>query len=66
MIILLDDTKNLMVYFTKLHSLNNRMHQLEIEESVFVVDENVHLQKKQKIISEMTEILEKVELWANE
>ncbi len=43
--------------FVKLHSLNVKLHQLEIEESVFVVDKETHYEKRLKVENDIDEVL---------
>lgn len=57
MIYSVNESKDLMNAFVKLHSLNVKLHQLEIEESVFVVDKETHYEKKLKVENDIDEVL---------
>ena len=57
MIYSLNESKDLMNAFVKLHSLNVKLHQLEIEESVFVVDKETHYEKRLKVENDIDEVL---------
>lgn len=57
MIYSVNESKDLMNAFIKLHSLNVKLHQLEIEESVFVVDKETHYEKRLKVENDIDEVL---------
>ncbi len=57
MIYSVNESKDLMNAFVKLHSLNVKLHQLEIEESVFVVDKETHYEKRLKVENDIDEVL---------
>lgn len=57
MIYSVNESKDLMNAFVKLHSLNVKLHQLEIEESVFVVDKEKHYEKRLKVENDIDEVL---------
>lgn len=57
----LDETKLLSEYSYELHSLNLKLHQLDIKKSVFVIDDiNQHNQDRDNILSEIVDLMEKI------
>ena len=62
----LKDTEFLMRCFTKIHSLNIKLNQLDNEKSVFVLNEIEYKLKRDKILSEMNDLFNKASRWSNE
>lgn len=59
-------TKQLAKLYLQLHVLNTQYKSLEIEESVFVVDEDKMKERKQKLRCEILSMLTEIEMFTKE